>query len=57
MGGITNAGAISGASTIDASGTVTLSSAAPLVLSNAAPVATLATTGVNGVFTIKDAEG
>ncbi|MGE5041732.1 MAG: beta strand repeat-containing protein [Candidatus Levyibacteriota bacterium] len=55
-GGITNAGAISGATTIAANNTVTLSSAAPLTLSSASPVLTLATTGNNGTLTIKDAE-
>lgn len=35
---------------------VTLSAASPLTLSNAAPILTLATLGVNGTLTIKDAE-
>ncbi len=56
-GGITNTGAIAGASTINASGVVTLSGASPLTLSNGTPNITLASTGVNGTLTIKDAEG
>src|SRR5690606_802579 len=56
-GGITETGAISGATNISASGVVTLSGASPLTFSHATPVITLGTAGVDSTLSVNDGDG